>query len=210
MFLIGGFLWSQASLWRDQNPYSGFMQPGSIVQILVKEQVVITNSDVSEIKNDFKLMKNPDKNYLEFLSGVDHNENNSRTYSEKIKYKESMEFIISGVLGDMDGRNINVRAFKNINIDGKPFRVEINGLIDPAIIRNRKVASAEIANFTMTVQSERPPATDNTINLKEVLPPPLEGEEVEPPPAVPEARLSAEEIERIKLDYLRKAVGALQ
>lgn len=210
MIFFLGILWSQASLWRDQNPYAGFMQPGSVVQILVKEQVVISANDVSEAKNDFKLMKSPDKNYLEFLSGIDHNENSSRKYSEKIKYQESMEFIISGVLGEINGSNITIRALKNINIDGKPFNVEINGLVDPATIRNRKVASADIANFTMTIQSERSPAIDTSINLKEVEPEPQEGEEVEPPPPSPEAKLSAEETERIKLDYLRKAVGALQ
>lgn len=232
-FFAVSFLHAQNSLWRDQNPYSDYARQGSVVQILVNEKVSISNDDSSKVTAEFKLKKNPDKNYLEFLKPIDHNESSARKYKDKVKYIESMEFSITGIIGNTnnDGVTRNITARKNITIDGKPFRVQIQGVVDPIAIRNRKIKSSDIANFVMTVQSERPQRTDNSINLKQPVPQPQQTPQagqapnnqnlqnnnaqtadanVANAPAVPEARLDAQETERIKLDYLRKAVGALQ
>lgn len=199
---------AQRSMWQDQNPYSGALGTGNVVKVLVQENVAISSSGNADITREFKLKKNPDKNYLEFLQNVDQNESEARKYKNRSKHVESIEFQISAVLGDFaqNGRTISLNASKNINIDGNPFRVQLSGSIDPSMIYNRTIHSSDIANFVMTVQNQSPPLANNQINLK--APADANAAAQEAPPR--EARLSAQEQENIKLDYLRKTIGALQ
>lgn len=157
----------QESLWRDQNPYVAPPREGEIVAIEVNESFTLVSDGQWNSSQKFETKLVPDTKNIPFLTNSQQSKSNSKSSLNNSKNRDSYRFQITGILGarQADG-NFPVQATKSLNIDGKPVRVQLNGIVDARRIRQGTIESRFIGNLTLNVQSEPPFPKDQKLNLK--------------------------------------------
>jgi hypothetical protein len=162
-----GTLLAQESLWRDQNPYVAPARNGEIVAIQVNESFQLVSDGQWNSSQKFEMKLVPDTKNIPFLTASQQSKSHSKNSNNNSKLRDTYKFQLTGILGakQADG-NFPINAQKNLNIDGKPVRISLTGIIDPRRIRQGMIDSRFIGNLTLNVQSEPPFPKDNKLNLK--------------------------------------------
>jgi flagellar basal body L-ring protein FlgH len=160
-------LLAQESLWRDQNPYVAPARNGEIVAIQVNESFQLVSDGQWNSSQKFEMKLVPDTKNIPFLTASQQSKSHSKNSNNNSKLRDTYKFQLTGILGakQADG-NFPINAQKNLNIDGKPVRISLTGIIDPRRIRQGMIDSRFIGNLTLNVQSEPPFPKDNKLNLK--------------------------------------------
>lgn len=158
---------AQESLWRDQNTYVAPPREGEIVAIEVNESFTLVSDGQWNSSQKFETKLVPDTKNIPFLTNSQQSKSNSKNTLSNSKMRDNYRFQITGILGprQADG-NFPVQATKALNIDGKPVRVQLTGIVDARRIRQGTIESRFIGNLSLNVQSEPPFPKDQKLNLK--------------------------------------------
>ncbi|MCS6985687.1 MAG: flagellar basal body L-ring protein FlgH [Leptospiraceae bacterium] len=202
LYLLGGsFLWAQSSLWQDHNPYISSVAVGDILEIVVDETFVADIDANWERKQVLEAKIYPDTKNFPFLPQSEQSKTRSNNNKVRYKLKDNLKFRLAGIVGEKRGKLFTLEASRNLRVDGKPVSLNLKALFDPRHVKNGQIRTSQLAELSITVQTEPPVPRDTRINLK---PPRAEGET---PPPVNSAELSEQEKQQYLLRHLQEILG---
>lgn len=204
LFYFVAEIFSQNSFWKDHNPYRPGYSVGQLVEIEVTEKFAVDAEGTWENGQRLEFKLYPDTKNLPFLNNSEQSKNRKKNSKTKYKLRDNYRFMLTGILQAGTAPNMGIRAEKTINVDGKPARMLLTGIIDPGKVKHGRIKSSQIANMSLSITSEAPVSRPQNINLK----PPADPNR--PQPAINKAELSEQEKQQLLLQHLREILGGMQ
>lgn len=194
---------AQASLWKDQNPYTAPPKEGEIIAIEVNESFNIVSDGAWQQSQKFEMKLVPDTKNIPFLTTSEQNKSRSKSSNANNKTRDSYRFHLTGILGarQVNG-NYPVTAQKSINVDGKPVNIRLTGIVDPRRISKGAIESRFVGNLSLQIQSEPPFPKDEKLNLQ---PPP--GTDPNSKPTITE--FSDQLRKELLIEHMKQILGGL-
>ncbi len=206
LFSVMGILYSQTSSWKDHNPYATPIQTDDIIIVDIKEKFIISSKGEWGKNGEINLTLNPDTANFEFLTKSQQSKKSSEKDSFSIKSNDTVEMKMPARVAEVLPRNTyRLVGKKTISMDEKPVAISFSGIVSGRNIINYHASSSAIADLNITIRLRIPDKTDSTIQMKQKPADPQTNQ-----PGGPEAKLSDAEKENLKLQQIRKILGAMQ
>lgn len=189
-----------ASLWRDRNLYAtgDALKTGDLLVVRIDDvsRMRFTMTMQSKAMSDISV--NPDVNITGFLPKVAADSQSNQSDSTQMATKGDMLFDVAvRVTARAADGTYTVQGTKEYSVNGVASRFTVSGSVDPALVEGRIVRSGNVADFRLSINT-----TQTGIGLAITRPPLKEGE-------VPSKELTADEKQKIMIDYLTKMLAEL-
>ncbi len=189
-----------ASIWQDRNIYASGenLAVGDVLQVEVE--------DISRMRFNLKLAQdesysvssNPDGKLTPFLPPVSSNRNSQARNSTSVTGRGNMTIQMAArVAEELPDGKYRIQGTRTYSFSGIANVFTVTGIVDPVLLKGRKITSKDIANMRLDIRGVKEGAG---INVQR---PPLEEDEAA------SATLTEEEKQAIIVDYLQRMLGEI-
>jgi flagellar L-ring protein FlgH len=189
-----------ASLWRDRNLYKAgeSVKVGDVIVVRIDDVTNLTFTMNSNSRSSSDVSSNPDVNITGFLPKINADKKTTTQDRTELSSKGRLTVDIAAQLtARANDGTFTIRGVKEYFFNGVANRFEVSGSVDPALINGRTVSSGDVVNFRLLIA-----ASKQGINM-DLKRDPLK------PNETPKAELTAEEKQKIILDYLNRMLNEL-
>lgn len=148
---------SAKTIWNNASLYSpGDLNIGDILIVNISDMSKQSYSLIYGENNSFSINSIPDKNITKFLPPVSAKKDSSN--KDKIEYSGKGNWNItigSVVTAKTNDGKYTISGNKVYNINGTVNRFNIAGIVDPKLVKGRRVDSKDIAEFRLTISGYR-------------------------------------------------------
>lgn len=184
-----------ATIWRDRNNYTagGGFGAGDIIVINVRDVSVIQFDLSSQTTDNVSVDSEPDTTITGFLPKVTGSKKIKGDDTGKFGLKEKVGFSIAAQIQNVQGDGkFAVAGTKVYTFNGVANTIAVSGIVDPVMLRGRKIDSVNVAGFQMQISGRR-----QLMNLEF---PPLEAD------GTAGTELTEQQKQQLIIEYLRKMI----
>lgn len=199
VFLSASIIYG-ASIWQDRNIYASGenLAVGDVLQVEVEDiSRMRFNLQVSQDES-YSVTSNPDGNLTPFLPPISSNRDSQARNSTAVTGRGNMTIQMAArVAEELPDGKYRIQGTRTYSFSGIANVITVTGIVDPVLLKGRKITSKDIANMRLDIRGVKEGAG---INIQRA---PLEEDEAAG------VTLTEEEKQAIIIDYLQRMLGEI-